>query len=336
MDISQAKTETENRILYLGAAWGPDGDTIYFLKQAGFKQTTTGFLSVLTGGVETQRSGIWFCKMNWDGSQKQEIAEMWPGQNPYVDTQSGPIWMEVNGATSNAAVGIEYGMATVGIWVIGLDGKNLHKPFEPVWDDKEHERVLHPSWSPDGSQIVYCKDSRELGIFDFKTKKRRQLTDGPRDEQPTWSPKGDWIAYMHCLRCDGHYADTRIWLIRPDGSGQKPVVDEKNQPVRGWWPSWSPDGKAVGVTFDTLTLVDLVTRKTQIVDPLPIVGERLPYTFMAHHWGKRGWLLTNGGAVRMIDANTMRARLLAAGGIYGAADGIQWGIAPVDLKGKDR
>lgn len=194
---THAKTETENRISYLGAAWGPDGDTIYFLKQAAFRQRTTGFLSGLTGGVETQRSGIWFCKMSWDGSQKQEIAEMWSGQNPYIDTQSGPIWMEVNAATSNAAVGVEYGMGTAGIWVMGLDGKNLHKPFEPVWNDKEKERLLHPSWSPDGGQLVYSKDDRELGIFDFGTKKRRQLTNGIRDQHPAWSPKGDWVAFTH-------------------------------------------------------------------------------------------------------------------------------------------
>jgi Tol biopolymer transport system component len=333
---THAKMETRNSVSYLGAAWGPDGDTIYFLKQAAFKQTTTGFLSRPTGGVETQRSGIWFCKMNWDGSQKQEIAEMWPGQNPYIDTQSGPIWMEISAATSNAAFGVEYGMATVGIWVMGLDGKDLHKPFEPVWNDKEKERVLHPSWSPDGSQLVYCKDDRELGIFDFKTKKRRQLTDGPRDEEPTFSPKGDWIAYMHCLRCDGHYADTRIWLIRSDGSEQKPVVDEKNRPVFGWWPSWSPDGTKIGITDVLLYLVDLASHKAEYVDPLPIMGERLPYTFMGHHWGKRGWLLSDRGGIIVIDESTRNARLLAASGSYGAVGGIQWGIEPVDLKGKGR
>jgi len=325
--LATGRVQAQNSISYLGAAWGPDGDTIFFLKQV----------------AQPQGNSIWFCKMNWDGSQKQEIAEMWAGQNPYIDTQSGPIWMEVNAATSNATLGVEYGMGTVGIWVIGLDGKHLHKPFEPIWNDQEKERVLHPSWSPDGSQLVYCKDDRELGIFDFKTKKRKQLTDGPRDEEPTFSPKGDWIAYMHCLRCDGHYADTRIWLIRPDGSEQKPVLDEKNQPIRGWWPSWNPDGTKVGVTKDLFFLADLASHKVDYVDPFPILGESLPYTFMGHHWGKRGWLLNNRGGVIVIDESSRKARLLAANGTYGVAaindarsGGVQWGIAPVDLKGGDR
>jgi len=309
-----AQTQSQNSISYLGADWGPDGDTIYCLKQ-------------MRGA---QAGGIWFCKMNWDGSQKQEIAQLWRGQDAYIDTQAGPVWIEVNAATSNAAFGVEYGMGTVGVWVIGLDGKHLHKPFEPVWNDKEHERVTHPSWSPDGSKLVYCKDSRGLGIFDFKTKERRQLTNGIRDLHPVWSPKGDWIAFTHYTDYSSSHGDRYVWLIRPDGSEQKPVVDEKNQPVRGWWPSWSPDGQRIGIARDLLAIGSATTNLFAYVDPLPILGERLPYTFMAHHWGKRGWLLTNGGAVRVIDSSTMRGRLLAASGAYDATTN-RWGTAARDI-----
>ena len=35
-----------------------------------------------------------------------------------------------------------------------------------IWNDKEKERVLHPSWSPDGSKLVYCKDSSRLEVFE--------------------------------------------------------------------------------------------------------------------------------------------------------------------------
>lgn len=322
---AHAGTVEQNYISYLGAAWGPDGDTIYFLKQVVSQQTG---------------SGIWFCKMNWDGSQKQEIAKVWHGQDVSIDTQGGPIWMEVNAATSNAVFGVEYGMGTVGIWVIGLNGKYLHRPFEPVWNDKEKERVLHPSWSPDGSQIVYCKDGQRLEIFDFKTKTRRQLTDGPRDEQPTWSPKGDWIAYMHCLLCDRNHADTRIWLIHSDGSESRPVMDEKNRPIFGWWPSWSPDGTQIGINMGGLALAVLASNQVEYVDPSPILGERTPYTFMGHHWGKRGWLLNNNGGVVVIDDKTRKGRLLAGNGIYGTTDGNSkkseaiWGCVPMDLEGK--
>jgi Tol biopolymer transport system component len=314
------KTETRNSVSYLGADWGPDGDTIYFLKQV----------------AQPQGNSIWFCRMNWDGSQKQEIAEMWPGQNPYIDTQSGPIWMEVNPATSNAAIGVEYGMGTVGIWVIGLDGKDLHKPFEPVWNDKEKERVLHPSWSPDGSQLVYCKDDRELGIFDFKTKKRRQLTHGIRDLHPVWSPRGDWIVFTHYTNYTSSHGDRYIWLIKPDGSEQEPVTDENNNPVRGWWPSWSPDDNRISLFNGILVIASPVHSKIDWIDTGPAIGGRSPWLLMGHHWGRRGWLICPGQSITLLEADRKKARLLAASGSHGAADGIQWGIEPVDLKGKGR
>ena len=309
-------------ISYLGAAWGLDGDTIYFLKQI-------------------RGSGIWFCKMNWDGSQKQEIARMWPGQDAYVDTQNGPIWMEVNAATSNVVFDVEYGMGTVCIWVIGLNGKYLHKPFEPVWNEKEKERVLHPSWSLDGSKLVYCKDSRELWTFDFKTKKRTKLTDGPRDEHPTWSPKGDWIAFTHNRYDNGDkgYTDRRVWLIRPDGSGQQPVVDEKNQPIFGWWPSWNPDGTRISIAGGLLTLADVATNRIEKLDPLYIIGERSPWLFLGHHWAGRGWLLAAGRNVIVMDSQAQKGRTVGAGGVYSEATSSsreQWGIAPTDLEGKKR
>jgi hypothetical protein len=336
----QAETENENYISYLGADWGPDGNTIYFLKQVVLKQKTTGGLSGLTGGIQTRSSGIWFCKMKWDGSQKQEIAEMWPGEDASVDTQGGPVWMQVNAATSNIVFGIEYGMGTVGIWVMDLAGKNLHKPFEPVWNDQEKERVTHPSWSPDGRQLVYCRDSRELGIFDFKTDQRRRLTEGIRDLHPVWSPKGDWIAYTHYTNYSANHGDRYIWLIKPDGSEQKPIVDRKNRPVRGWWPSWNAEGTRVSIdSSGLLTLGSPSTNGVEWINPIPILGEHSPWLFNGHHWGKRGWLICAGKTITFIDSTDLKARLLGYGGIASVTSSNEvslatWGPPPIDLQGK--
>lgn len=337
---AEAKTVTENTITYLGADWGPEGDTVYFLKQVMTKKRTTGGLSKLLGGVENLGSSVWFCKMKWDGSEKQEIAELWAGQGPYIDTQGGPLWLEVNAATSNAAFSVEFGRNTVGIWVIGLDGKNLHKLFELPWSDKNKIRGLHPSWSPDGTRLVYTERDVttpttmhwQLAIYDLAKKERKLLTEGPRDDHAVWSPKGDWIAYMHCVQCDENRADTRIWLTKPDGSEQRPVVNEKNVPIFGWWPSWNPDGTKIGIADVVLRMADLANVKASYIDPLPILGESLPYTFMGHHWGKRGWLLAGSGSLRLIDEQTRKGRWLAAGGIYDSTSkDLQWGLPPQDI-----
>ena len=255
-----------------------------------------------------------------------------------MDTQ-GSVWTEVSRATNQVAFSVEYGNeVSGGMWVMNLDGKNLHRPFPLVWNDKEKWKPLHPSWSSDGTKLVYSEEGgvRRLAIYDLVKKERRQLTNGPRDEQPVWSPKGDWIAYMHCLQCDDKYAKTRIWLVKPDGSEQKPVVDEKGKPIRGWWPSWSPDALKVGITSDLLYIADLESHKTEYIDPKPILGERMPWTFMGHHWGKRGWLLNRSGIV-VIDDVSKKAHKLAATGIYGgtaSGGGDRWGAAPFDMEGK--
>jgi hypothetical protein len=212
--------------------------------------------------------------------------------------------------------------------------------------------------SPDGTRIVFEEAERtkprakltRLVVYDLVKKERRTLGDGPRDEHPTWSPKGDWIAFTHnCYerfegnrritepppavagRNPAYYVDRRIWLVKPDGSEQKPVVDENGKPIFGWWPSWSPDGMRVGITRDLLYVADLQSHKVEYIDPSAILGERVPWTFMGHHWGKRGWLLNRGGII-IIDDTTKKARLLVGTGIYNGSE--RWGVTPVELKGK--
>jgi len=251
--------------------------------------------------------------------------------------------MEVNGVTSNIAFSVKYGNEP-GLWVIGMDGKDLHRPFPLVWNEKERWEPLHPSWSPDGKKMVYEEDDStaptsfvtRLVIYDFQKRERQQLTNGPRDQHPVWSSCGDWIAYTHHLRYDHTYAVRRIWLIRPDGSEQKPVVDEKGKMICGWWPAWNPEGTEISCTdAGGLRFLSFAPAKAKwSKDPLPILGERSPYTFMAHHWGKHGWLISTGG-VRLLYADSNSARMLAETGTYKSTDPhgeeARWGSRPYDI-----
>jgi hypothetical protein len=63
------------------------------------------------------------------------------------------------------------------------------------------------------------------------------------------------------------------------------VVNDKDKPIFGWWPSWSPEVNKIGITTDLLFIADLQSRKVEYIDPLPILGEYSPYTFLGHHWG---------------------------------------------------
>ena len=97
----------------------------------------------------------------------------------------------------------------------------------------------YPSFSPDGTKIVYMSErdkNRDLYVTDLQGNELARLTTDPTyDYEPSWSPDGTQIAYVS--RKTG---DSEIYLMNADGSNVRQLTD-----VHGldWRPTWSPDGK---------------------------------------------------------------------------------------------
>lgn len=101
----------------------------------------------------------------------------------------------------------------------------------------------HPSWSPDGTKIIYDKwdydkAQADIWIMDSNGRKPLQLTTSGA-KQPVFSPDGKWIAFVSTRQ--GKYG---IWIMSHDCKVKKRLTTK----ITDEHPSWSPDGKKIVYT----------------------------------------------------------------------------------------
>ena len=96
------------------------------------------------------------------------------------------------------------------------------------------------SWSPDGKFLAGTFDGpggklivEQIVVIDIATGEMKTITEG-RD--PSWSPKGDWIAYAFYVQC---------MIIHPDGTGARSVLEKERKWMNYTLDApivWSPEG----------------------------------------------------------------------------------------------
>lgn len=124
------------------------------------------------------------------------------------------------------------------IWVMNANGKHqvriTSKQGSHAW----------PSWSPDGSQIVYSANEADPSNVDIYVMNAdgsdhvRLTTDPAVDYQPTWSTLGE-IAFTSY-----RVAQTaQLFVMGIDGSAQTDLTN--NTSYGDSDPDWSPDGSTI-------------------------------------------------------------------------------------------
>jgi Tol biopolymer transport system component len=137
------------------------------------------------------------------------------------------------------------------IWIMNADGSN---PAE--LSRVPYVRDGHPSWSPDGSSLVFERtnvyssrvDLVVMGVSGAPVRDITPLDADPQpleagviralDVEPSWSPDGGRIVFR-ALRDSFAYD---IWLVDPDGKNLTEVIELLGPQIT---PAWSPDGERI-------------------------------------------------------------------------------------------
>jgi Tol biopolymer transport system component len=111
---------------------------------------------------------------------------------------------------------------------------------------------MHPSWSPDGTQIVYEAKGDEgdwdVWVMNADGSASRNLTanEPSHDGNPAWSPDGQRIAFS-----SNRGGDFDIYVINADGSGDPVRLTRAGG--NDFHPAWSPDGTQIAYRSDSET-----------------------------------------------------------------------------------
>lgn len=125
---------------------------------------------------------------------------------------------------------------------------------------KSIDGMTQLSWSPDGRFLAgsgYGHGYGQIVVIDIATGEMKTIAEGT---DPSWSPKGDWIAYALTVQC---------MVVHPDGTGARSVLEKE----RKWMDRtldapivWSPDAeklllnqRQVDGTHTRVITVDLST-----------------------------------------------------------------------------
>lgn len=130
------------------------------------------------------------------------------------------------------------------VWIVDVDDGDLQN----VTNLSGPASALSPSWSADGTRIVFATTDWDLWTIDVEgTDPVRVTSDSTHQNSPAWSPDGSLIAYC-AIPVEDNLITGRedVWVMKPDGSDRRQLT----QSGRSCSPAWSADSSEIAfVTY---------------------------------------------------------------------------------------
>ena len=106
-----------------------------------------------------------------------------------------------------------------------------------------------PSWSVDGSELLYARLGGGISVVGLQSGDTRVVTDGA-DFSPTWSHSGTSIAFERHVG-----GNSLVYVSEASGAGAHPLDECPKGVCMQEAPSWSATNRAVAFVEDGQLLV---------------------------------------------------------------------------------
>ncbi len=258
-----------------GLAWSPDGRTLAFVAGTAIwaMDANGGDLSrlVVAHDAGGQPSG-WLSSPTWapDGRRIAFTAggryyrDIWvmgaDGSDPQrLAVTKGYNETEIDWDPRGGRIAFSGAGWVTEVWLLNTNGSSLRSL---TWDSRWREGYWWweglPSWSPDGSRIVFTPAildtqrtpigrSYEIAVMDDGGGSRVRLTQNTvADWEPDWSPDGNRIAFVRATVVESRHwnkpepkphPSSEIYVMNADGTGVTRLTDNR---IADTSPAWQP------------------------------------------------------------------------------------------------